>query len=422
MSTAAVCHTARMTSTPARPTSADVARLAGLSRSAVSQILGGNEDRFPPATRERVFAAAAELAYRPSKAGRALVTGVGDLVVLVVPNVTFGPHLQDGIDRITRGAAAHGLSVVVRYAGADPAATLDAVLDLQPAAVVDLGVYDAAAVATLRNAGIRILPRPAALHDAEIPDLRGPAALHGAEIPDLPGQAALHDAEIPDLPGPAALHGAEIPDLRGPAAKRGAEIPGLPGPVALAARAFTDPNAVVGALQAEELLRTPGRRLVYALLADDRLDPYGPPRAEGATRYARSVGAPDPIPVRIPLDRLGAAHALAPLLTDAGEAGDVPVGICCYNDEVAIAAIAAARELGRAVPDQVAVVGADHTSIGQLVTPRLTTVRIDFAATLDALVSDADWRAVRTGTDPDETAPPEPDLSRFVTLVPGETS
>ena len=394
MSTAAVCHTARMTSTPARPTSADVARLAGLSRSAVSQILGGNEDRFPPATRERVFAAAAELAYRPSKAGRALVTGVGDLVVLVVPNVTFGPHLQDGIDRITRGAAAHGLSVVVRYAGADPAATLDAVLDLQPAAVVDLGVYDAAAVATLRNAGIRILPRPAAPHDAEIPDLRGPAALHDAEIPDLPGQAALH----------------------------GAEIPGLPGPVALAARAFTDPNAVVGALQAEELLRTPGRRLVYALLADDRLDPYGPPRAEGATRYARSVGAPDPIPVRIPLDRLGAAHALAPLLTDAGEAGDVPVGICCYNDEVAIAAIAAARELGRAVPDQVAVVGADHTSIGQLVTPRLTTVRIDFAATLDALVSDADWRAVRTGTDPDETAPPEPDLSRFVTLVPGETS
>ncbi|WP_051808286.1 LacI family DNA-binding transcriptional regulator [Actinoplanes subtropicus] len=317
-----------------RPTSSDVARLAGLSRSAVSQILGGNEDRFPPATRERVFAAAASLNYRPSKAGRALVTGVGDLVVLVVPNVTFGHHLQDGIDRITRGAAAHGLSVVVKYAGA----TVDAVLDLQPAAVIDLGVYSAAAAEALRAAGIRVLP----------------------------------------------------------------------------ARAFHDPNATIGALQAGELLRTPGRRLVYALLADDRLDPYGPPRAEGAARHARLAGVPDPIVVRVPLDRAGAVRALAPVLAES------PVGIACYNDEVAIAALAAARELGLAVPGQVAVVGADHTSIGQLVTPRLTTVRIDFAALLDAVIPEAELRGIRSGHQ--EPPPSEADPSRFVTLVPGETS
>ncbi|WP_213006010.1 LacI family DNA-binding transcriptional regulator [Paractinoplanes toevensis] len=335
-----------MNSPPARPTSTDVARLAGLSRSAVSQILGGNEDRFPPETRERVFAAAAELGYRPSKVGRALVTGVNDLVVLIVPNVTFGHHLQDGIDRITCGAAAHGLSVVVRYAGVGHASVLDAVLDLQPAAVVDLGVFDAATAATLRAAGIRLLPRSAAL----------------------------------------------------------------------TARAFTDPNRAIGAMQAEELLRTPGRRLVYALLADDRLDPYGPPRAEGAALQARQVGAGEPIRVRLPLERAGAARTLAPVFEEG------PVGICCYNDEVAIAVIAAARQLGRSVPEEVAVVGADGTSIGQLVAPRLTSVRIDFAALLDVLISDADWRALRAGTDRDATAPPETDLSRFVTLVPGETS
>ena len=135
---------------PRRPTGWDVAQLSGLSRSTVSQILNGNHLRFTPETRDRVTEAAAALNYRPSRAGRALVTGRSDLIVLAAPNITFGRHLQDAVDQIARTSAADGMSVVVRYAGNDPAATLTTVLDLRPAAVIDLGVFDESALATIQ--------------------------------------------------------------------------------------------------------------------------------------------------------------------------------------------------------------------------------------------------------------------------------
>src|SRR5690242_14872058 len=94
-----------------RATSFDVARAAGVSRSTVSQVLNGDL-RFPAETRAKVVAAAQMLSYRPSRAGRALVTGSSDIVVMLVPNATFGPHLQDSIDRITDASTPSGLSVV----------------------------------------------------------------------------------------------------------------------------------------------------------------------------------------------------------------------------------------------------------------------------------------------------------------------
>lgn len=52
-------------------------------------------------------------------------------------------------------------------------------------------------------------------------------------------------------------------------------------------------------------------------------------------------------------------------------------GLLCYNDLVAIGALAACRELGRRVPDDVAVAGADDILLARLVTPGLTTLRVD---------------------------------------------
>jgi LacI family transcriptional regulator len=58
-----------------RPTLADVARLAGLSPTAASQILNGTpETRFSEDSHRRVLAAAAELGYRPNMGARALRT------------------------------------------------------------------------------------------------------------------------------------------------------------------------------------------------------------------------------------------------------------------------------------------------------------------------------------------------------------
>jgi LacI family transcriptional regulator len=51
--------------------------------------------------------------------------------------------------------------------------------------------------------------------------------------------------------------------------------------------------------------------------------------------------------------------------------------VVCYNDVVAIGALTALRELGRSVPEHVAVVGCDDVRLASLVTPALTTLHID---------------------------------------------
>ncbi|HZU93234.1 MAG TPA: LacI family DNA-binding transcriptional regulator, partial [Microbacterium sp.] len=56
-----------------RPTSRDVARLAGVSQSTVSFVYTGR-DGVAPATRDRVLQAASELNYRPNLAARAMRT------------------------------------------------------------------------------------------------------------------------------------------------------------------------------------------------------------------------------------------------------------------------------------------------------------------------------------------------------------
>ena len=55
-----------------KPTSSDVARLAGVSQSSVSLILNGSDKvSFSSATRERVLAAARTLGYQPKGQTRA---------------------------------------------------------------------------------------------------------------------------------------------------------------------------------------------------------------------------------------------------------------------------------------------------------------------------------------------------------------
>ncbi len=52
-------------------------------------------------------------------------------------------------------------------------------------------------------------------------------------------------------------------------------------------------------------------------------------------------------------------------------------GIFAYNDVVAIGAIQAVHGVGRRVPDDVAIIGVDDIEMGSIVTPSLTSIRID---------------------------------------------
>lgn len=112
----------------------------------------------------------------------------------------------------------------------------------------------------------------------------------------------------------------------------------------------------------------------------------------------------DGAPISGRLDRVG--HALAGLGVPAGSAfiGEQSVtaaevatrslltgrpdtdALICFNDVVAMGALAALRDLGRRVPEDVAVVGYDGLPIGRLVTPQLTTIAVDMAELAEAAV------------------------------------
>jgi len=122
-----------------RPTSADVARRAGVSRATVSYVLNDvPHQSIPDATRQRVLAAAQELDYTPHAAARTLRAGESRLVLFINAGVPYGANLSAIIDTLSAEAAASGRSLVVwqQHDPDDLAATL---AHLQPAMAITLG-------------------------------------------------------------------------------------------------------------------------------------------------------------------------------------------------------------------------------------------------------------------------------------------
>ena len=52
-------------------------------------------------------------------------------------------------------------------------------------------------------------------------------------------------------------------------------------------------------------------------------------------------------------------------------------GIFAFNDSMAVGAMRAAQSAGRRVPDDLAIVGCNDIEMSGLVSPRLTTIRLD---------------------------------------------
>ncbi|MCK2022697.1 LacI family transcriptional regulator [Microbacterium sp. kSW2-24] len=307
-------------------TSSDVARLAGVSRSTVSNILNGNDARFPESTRERVFTAARELEYQPSLAGRSLVSGRSDTIVLLVPHTSFGGNLQDAVDQIMVGTRQIGGNVVVRFASENAETTRGAINSLRPLALVDFGVLSTEDREWLEARGTIIVPS------------------RGAQ------RATVSDGGI-------------------------------------------------GTLQADVLLESGPRELWFAALSDKRFDPYGPGRFAALESYCTERGLPSPRQVSVELTLDGGVAALREIL-DVGR----PAGVACYNDDVALALLAAARELGVSVPKDISIVGVDYTPLGQLWAPTLTTIDTDLRGLVTSLAEDL--RSRLSGADADAAAVP----------------
>ncbi len=93
-----------------RPTIADVARKAKVSKSTVSRVLSGKPDYMREATRKRVMRAITGLSYRPSGVARSLVSKRTHSVGLVISDVS-NPFYSDVIHGAEDVAIAHGYAL-----------------------------------------------------------------------------------------------------------------------------------------------------------------------------------------------------------------------------------------------------------------------------------------------------------------------
>lgn len=294
----------------------DVALLAGVSVTTVSNLLNGRDERMRPETRDRVTAAMAELGFRPSRLARHLRTGQGGLVGLVVPSVA-NPFWGGFARAVEAEALTHGLQVLLCNSERDPARERAYVDELWATGVraVVLGSSPPSLdhLAGALDRGLRLVAV-----DRE-PQAGDPPTLRSVSIDNEAGTRM------------ATEHLLELGHRR---------IGFLTGPVTTISRR---------------------RRLAgyHAALAQVKIDVDDGLVWEGeVSDYGGAESA-----------ELGRTGMAALLRLD-----DPPTAVVTVNDMYAIGACTAVRDAGRNVPE-VSVVGFDDIVLAALHNPSLTTVR-----------------------------------------------
>jgi DNA-binding LacI/PurR family transcriptional regulator len=208
------------------PTSADVARLAGVSRATVSYVLNNTSAvRISEPTRRRVHQAARDLGYVPHAAARALRAGHSRMVLMPAPPVPAGPlysqfvhDLQGALSRldytvVQYGACGlHGDDAARAWAELRPVAVLVPGPGLGPQGVALLKRSGARAVVTLGSEPVEgahaLLLDHAGVGRSAVGHLyaRGRRRI-GVVVPEEPGTRMF---SAPRLSGArAALHGTD---------------------------------------------------------------------------------------------------------------------------------------------------------------------------------------------------------------------
>jgi DNA-binding LacI/PurR family transcriptional regulator len=297
---------------PKRPTSADVATEAGVSRTTVSFVLNGRTDvKIPAETRERVLDAAERLDYHPHAPARQLAGGRSHILALVLrqtpEQIAADAVLAETLRGLASAARAKGFRVMVEPLSPEgPDSSYAGLLRAQHA--------DGLVISGPRIDDPQLL---ALVRDGF------PLVLQGS-LPDL-------DVTSVDVDNVAGARGA-VEHLIGLGHRRIACITNAP--------------LVYTAAQA----RLTGYRLAL--------------EAAGLPVDAGLIATGD-------FDAPSGHAAMHDLL---GRASFEAVFVA--SDVVALGAIGALREAGRKVPDDVSVVGFDDIPLAAYFDPPLTTVRL----------------------------------------------
>jgi LacI family transcriptional regulator len=292
-----------------RPTQEDVAKLAGVSQTVVSQILNNNEISVSEDTRQRVINAIDQLGYVPNKSAQSLRSQKTRTIACVIPDITnpYYPAFQRGIQKVT---AEHGF---------------------------DLFVYD-----TEENKEKEIRCLEAIQH----------SGVDGAIL-------VLFHHQIEDLT---------------PLLKQGIHLVVL-------ASSFVD-------IQSSEIDIIYNRNDEMAKIATNYLIGKGHTKIgmiagldETPPRKFREIGYLNALEEsQLPLDQIciqggdftekGGYQAMKIIL----DMEELPTAIFAANDLMALGAMAAIREAGLLIPDDIALIGIDDIPAAKLVHPTLTTI------------------------------------------------
>jgi DNA-binding LacI/PurR family transcriptional regulator len=148
---------------PTRPTSYDVAQLAGVSQSAVSRCYSPGAS-IAPLTRKKVERAAQSLGYSPNALARSLITRRSGLVGLVVTTATlrYSPQIIHDLSDALQKAGLMPLLTALA-AENDLALALPQILNYRPEAIISLATVGPAALreAKAHNVPIVLINRTA---------------------------------------------------------------------------------------------------------------------------------------------------------------------------------------------------------------------------------------------------------------------
>jgi len=286
----------------------DVAKQAGVSLATASRVLNGSTRQVGPALRSRVEQAAGELGYRANIAAQTLARGAGNVIGIVVHDLT-DPYFAALADGAMRAAAGEGLLVMVGTTHRDPE-------------------QEIAYVATLHAQRVRAV------------------LLAGSRVadPEVTARLAAELARYQAGGGRVACVGQDLLGVNtvAPANREGA---------AALARSL----AGLGHTRFAVLAGPP-----HLMTAADR--------CAGFVTAVTELGLPEPRVVTGPFDRDG-GYAAALRTEDA-------TCVFAVNDVMAVGALAAYREHGIRVPQEVSVAGFDDIATLRDQVPGLTTVRL----------------------------------------------
>lgn len=144
--------------TTRRVTSADVARVAGVSRATVSYVLNDTPHQtISPGTRTRVLDAAARLGYAPSAAARTLRTGRSDVVLCLLPDWPIGQEVGAMLGNLSTALARSGLTLVVHPGSREDRPISEIWKAITPAAVLAFADFSGDEIDAMRAAGVALV-------------------------------------------------------------------------------------------------------------------------------------------------------------------------------------------------------------------------------------------------------------------------